>query len=65
MLHYYHPLWVVQTAVQENSFCKVGQGALGMSLWNQGDGGTKKFGNHWCRGLLRQAVGVLRQGIKL
>jgi hypothetical protein len=38
---------------------KEGGGALWVCLWNQGGGGPKKFGNHWCRGsveyLLRPA----------
>jgi hypothetical protein len=34
----------------EEFFYKVGEGALGMSLWNQGGSGLKKFGNHWARG---------------
>jgi hypothetical protein len=37
----------VQTAILKNAFYRVGQGALGMGLWNQGGGGPKKFGNHW------------------
>lgn len=32
-------------------FYKAEQGPLGMSLWNQGDGGPKKLGNHWYRRL--------------
>jgi hypothetical protein len=30
----------------KNAFYKVWHGALRMSLWNQGDGGAKKSGNH-------------------
>jgi hypothetical protein len=39
----------VQTAILKNAFYRVGQGALGMSLWNQGGGGPKTFGNHWSK----------------
>jgi hypothetical protein len=31
----------------EECFYKVGEGALGMSLWNHGGGSPEKFGNHW------------------
>jgi hypothetical protein len=34
----------VQTAVLKNAFYRVGQGALGMSLWMQGGSDQKKFG---------------------
>jgi hypothetical protein len=34
-------------AVLKNAFYRVGEGALGMSLWNQGCSGPKMFGNHW------------------
>jgi hypothetical protein len=37
----------VQTAILKNAFYKVGERALGMSLWNHGEGSPKKFGNHW------------------
>jgi hypothetical protein len=30
----------------EEDFCRTGQGVMGMSLWNQGGGGPKKFGDH-------------------
>jgi hypothetical protein len=41
--------WVVQTAILKNAFCRVGQETLGMSLWNQGGSGPKKFRNHWSK----------------
>jgi hypothetical protein len=37
----------MQTAIRKNAFYRT----LGMSLWNQGGGSPKKFGNHcprWC-----------------
>jgi hypothetical protein len=40
-----------QTAVLKNAYYRVGQGTLGMRLWNQGGGGPKKFANH-CSKLL-------------
>jgi hypothetical protein len=30
-------------------FYKKGRGALWVCIWNQGGGGPKKFGSHWCR----------------
>jgi hypothetical protein len=42
----------VQTAILKNNLYSVGQGALGMSVWNQVGGGPKKFGNCWSRQLL-------------
>jgi hypothetical protein len=30
-------------------FFKKVRGALWVCLWNQGGGGPKKFGNHWCK----------------
>jgi hypothetical protein len=36
----------LQSAILRNAFYMVGQGALGLSLWNQGGSGLKKFGNH-------------------
>jgi hypothetical protein len=47
VITYYLPQGVVQTAILTNAFYRVGQGALGMSLWNQGGGGMKMFANHW------------------
>jgi hypothetical protein len=35
---YYLPYWDVQTAILQNAFYRVEQGALGMSIWNQGGG---------------------------
>jgi hypothetical protein len=42
----YLPSRVLQTDILKNAFYGVGQGSLGMSLWNKGGGGPKKFGNH-------------------
>jgi hypothetical protein len=37
----------VQTAILKNDFYEVGEGALGMILWNHGCGRQKKLGNYW------------------
>jgi hypothetical protein len=50
-------------------FCRtlyrVGLGTLGMSLWNQGSDGLKKFENHWYTGSETRAVWRLKKTLIL
>jgi hypothetical protein len=57
----------VQTAILKNAFYRVGQGAMGVSLWNKGGSGMKMFGNHSyrvCRAPMASTIEEILCGMK-